>query len=139
MSCYKRGAVALDFKTGNAQALFAQAREMVTEDQLYLVHAVRLEGARHDLDFDVGSLEAEYWKCETYLSQWGDEFNIPKSRQMLLVGPIAQRINEFVRDHGVEVLVMGAEEEASAAAYPIDVASGVMANAQCDLLLIGQT
>ena len=136
MSRYQSAAIALDFVSDNMDALLRQTLRFVPQEQVHLLHVVRLTGCNEGDGFEASGLEQEYWRCDAQIKSMGQAAGIPPDRQSLLVGPVTERISEFVTHQGVGLLVLGRLDENDPGNYPIDVLSGALHSANCDLLIV---
>ncbi len=135
MGRYNTAAVALDFMHDD-DAMISHALRLVPGDQVHLVHVVRMSGCPEPDEFEASCMEQEYFRCQSQLEEMGNASGIPKERQALLVGPVTERISKYVNTHGIDLLIIGNLTPLNATNYPVDVLSGALHSANCDLLVV---
>ncbi len=136
MSKYRRCAIALDLVNNDPRRLYERAVCLVEEAGLYLVHIVTMDACETSGEFDPACLEQEYWRSDAQLKRCGEDLNVPLHRQALLLGAVGSRLGDFVKDQDISLLVLGTSHGADSASYPVDVLSGALFAADCDLLMV---
>lgn len=131
---YRRVGVAVDLKQTDPDRLIERTMRLTGEGELYLLHVLRLYDCARLDGFESSCVEQEYYRAHTALDELAERFAIEKSRCCLIVGPIFESIRDFVADNELDLLVVGEDKELEMA--PLDVVSGAVNAADCDLLLV---
>ncbi|MGM0952431.1 MAG: universal stress protein [Pseudomonadota bacterium] len=140
MSTYKKMLVAIDLTEEAPQVLKkAKALADVEGAELILVHVVEPVGYAYggDIPMDLSELQDQLDKAaREQLAKYGEEYGIATSNQMVTVGRPESEVHRLVKEHEVDLVIVGSHGRKGFQLLLGSTANGVLHGTECDVLAI---
>ncbi|KXS51580.1 universal stress protein [Marinobacter persicus] len=140
MSTYKKMLVAIDL-TEEAPQVLAKARTLADSQdaELMLVHVVEPVGYAYggDIPMDLSELQDQLDKAaREQLGKYGEEYGIEKVNQIVTVGRPESEVHSLVKEHDVDLVVVGSHGRKGFQLLLGSTANGVLHGTECDVLAV---
>ena len=140
MSTYKKMLVAIDL-TEEAPQVLAKARTLADSQdaELMLVHVVEPVGYAYggDIPMDLSELQDQLDKAaREQLGKHGEEYGIEKVNQIVTVGRPESEVHSLVKEHDVDLVVVGSHGRKGFQLLLGSTANGVLHGTECDVLAV---
>lgn len=140
MSTYKKMLVAIDL-TEEAPQVLAKARTLADSQdaELMLVHVVEPVGYAYggDIPMDLSELQDQLDKAaREQLGKYGEEYGIEQANQIVTVGRPESEVHRLVKEHKVDLVVVGSHGRKGFQLLLGSTANGVLHGTECDVLAI---
>ncbi|SHK63708.1 universal stress protein A [Marinobacter antarcticus] len=140
MSAYKKMLVAIDL-TEEAPQVLDKARSMCEAHgaNLVLVHVVEPVGYAYggDIPMDLTELQDQLDKAaREQLGAYGNQFGVDKANQIVTVGRPESEIHRLVKEHEVDLVIVGSHGRKGFQLLLGSTANGVLHGTECDVLAI---
>lgn len=140
MSTYKKMLVAIDLTEEAPQVLHkAKALADAQDAELVLLHVVEPVGYAYggDIPMDLSELQDQLDKAaREQLAKYGEEYGIPASNQMVTVGRPESEVHRLVKEHQVDLVIVGSHGRKGFQLLLGSTANGVLHGTECDVLAI---
>ena len=140
MSTYKKMLVAIDLTEEAPQVLSkAKALADAQDADLMLVHIVEPVGYAYggDIPMDLSELQDQLDKAaREQLSKYGEEYGIEENNQVVTVGRPESEVHRLVKEHKVDLVVVGSHGRKGFQLLLGSTANGVLHGTECDVLAI---
>ena len=140
MSTYKKMLVAIDL-TEEAPQVLNKAKALADSQnaELMLVHVVEPVGYAYggDIPMDLSELQDQLDKAaREQLAKYGEEFGIEAANQVVTVGRPESEVHRLVKEHQVDLVVVGSHGRKGFQLLLGSTANGVLHGTECDVLAI---
>ncbi|NWO08444.1 MAG: universal stress protein [Alteromonadaceae bacterium] len=140
MSTYKKMLVAIDL-TEEAPQVLNKAKALADSQnaELMLVHVVEPVGYAYggDIPMDLSELQDQLDKAaREQLAKYGEEFSIEAANQVVTVGRPESEVHRLVKEHQVDLVVVGSHGRKGFQLLLGSTANGVLHGTECDVLAI---
>lgn len=140
MSTYKKILVAIDL-TEEAPQVLDKARAMSNAQSanLILVHVVEPVGYAYggDIPMDLTELQDQLDKAaREQLAAYGEKYGVDKAHQVVTVGRPESEIHRLVKEHEVDLVIVGSHGRKGFQLLLGSTANGVLHGTECDVLAI---
>ncbi|GHD47566.1 universal stress protein A [Marinobacter persicus] len=140
MSTYKKMLVAIDL-TEEAPQVLNKAKALAESQnaELMLVHVVEPVGYAYggDIPMDLSELQDQLDKAaREQLAKYGEEYGIEVANQVVTVGRPESEVHRLVKEHQVDLVVVGSHGRKGFQLLLGSTANGVLHGTECDVLAI---
>jgi len=140
MSTYNKMLVAIDL-TEEAPQVLGKAKALADAQgaELMLVHVVEPVGYAYggDIPMDLSELQDQLDKAaREQLGKYGEEYGIEQSNQVVTVGRPESEVHRLVKEHKVDLVVVGSHGRKGFQLLLGSTANGVLHGTECDVLAI---
>lgn len=140
MSTYKNMLVAIDL-TEEAPQVLNKAKALADSQgaELILAHVVEPVGYAYggDIPMDLSELQDQLDKAaREQLAKYGEDYGIGASNQVVTVGRPESEVHRLVKEHGVDLVVVGSHGRKGFQLLLGSTANGVLHGTECDVLAV---
>ena len=140
MPTYKRMLVAIDL-TEEAPQVLDKAKAVCDAHgaRLMLVHVVEPVGYAYggDIPMDLSELQDQLDKAaREQLGKYGEQYGVGKEDQVVTVGRPESEIHRLVKEHQVDLVIVGSHGRKGFQLLLGSTANGVLHGTECDVLAI---
>lgn len=140
MTAYRKILVAIDLTEEAPQVLTkAKAMSEAHGAELLLVHIVEPVGYAYggDIPMDLTELQTQLDSAaREKLTQYGDEYGVPKTCQIVAVGRPESEIHRLTKEHGADLIIVGTHGRKGLQLLLGSTANGVLHGTECDVLAV---
>ncbi|MBB5320378.1 universal stress protein [Marinobacter oulmenensis] len=140
MPTYDKMLVAIDL-TEEAPQVLEKAKSLAEafKSELLLVHVVEPVGYAYggDIPMDLTELQDQLDKAaREQLAKYGEKYNVSSANQVVTVGRPESEIHRLVKEHKVDLVIVGSHGRKGFQLLLGSTANGVLHGTECDVMAV---